>query len=104
MYFKNGFTFCQVREFNVYLAVKATRSQKGPVEDISPVCGGKNDYTHVGAESIHLCKKLIKCIFTFIIGAKIYIPSPGPAYSVNLIDENNAWRLFLCLLEEIPHP
>ena len=56
------------RKLNVNLSVETAGSKQSLIENVGPVGGGKHYHTGIATKTIHLCKELIKCIFTLIIG------------------------------------
>ena len=60
-------TLLKFRQVNVYLTVESSRTHKRLVENIGAVGCGEDYHTAVGAETIHLGKKLVQSIFSFVI-------------------------------------
>ena len=54
MYAEDFFPFVQVGQFDMNLAIEASRTQKCLIEHIGAVRGGEDDDTAVRAEAVHL--------------------------------------------------
>ena len=103
MNFKDFLPLLEVRKFNMDLTVETTCSHEGLVEDISTVSCSKDDYTRIRAESIHLCKELIQSIFTLVVRRESSVLASGTSHCVDLVNEDDARRLLLCLTEEVTY-
>ena len=68
MNLENLFSFLQVRQVHVNLAVETSCSEQCLVQYVCTVGGCENDDSGIGVKSIHLSKELIQCAFPFIIG------------------------------------
>ena len=82
------------------LTVKATRSQKCPVQNIGAVGCGNDDNALVRRETVHLNKQLIQRLFALIMPAAD-ICTALTTNGINLIDKDYARGIFLCLREEV---
>ena len=101
--FKNLFTFVNIREFYMYLAVETAGTHKGFIENFGTVCSGKDDNAGIGPEAIHLGKQLVKSIFSFVVRIKIRILTTSSTYCINLIDKYDTRGFFFCLAEKVAH-
>ena len=63
---------------------------------IRPVGGCKHNDSGVSLEAIHLCEQLVDGLLALII-ATPHAGTPLSSHSINLINEDNAWSLCLCL-------
>ena len=68
MNLENLFSFLQVRQVHVNLAVETSCPEQCLVQYVCTVGGCENDDSGIGVKSIHLSKELIQCAFPFIIG------------------------------------
>ena len=99
---KNLFTPFDVRIANRDLAVKPARAQKRGVQHVFTVGRGDDDHAFIGFKAIHLDQQLVQCLFALVIAAAV----TGPAvttHRVNFVDEHNARRVLLGLLEHVAH-
>src|SRR5690554_1151705 len=93
----------QIGQLYVDLSVETPCTHQCFVQHIGTVGGCENDHATVGAESIHLCKELVECVLSLIIRSEVGVLTTCTTYSINLIDEDNAGSLLLCLTEQITY-
>ena len=67
MYLEYFLSLLKIRKFDVNLSVKTSCTHKSLVKNVGTVGCGKDDYARVRTETVHLCKKLIKGVFTLIV-------------------------------------
>ena len=85
-----------------HLAVEASRPQQGGVERLRPVGGGHDDDAAVDVEAVHLDEQLVERLFALVVaadgdaGARL-------AQRVQLVDEDDARRPALGLVEQVAH-
>ena len=103
VHLKDFLAFLEFWQFHMDLAVETAGTHQGLVQNIRAVGGGQDYYTTVGAKAVHFRKKLIQRVFALVIGRKASVLGTGAAHGVNLVDKDNARRLFLGLAEQIPH-
>src|SRR5690625_2822324 len=84
------------RQPHPLLAAKAARAQQGGVQHIGAVVGGNDDDAVVGLEAIHFHQQLVQGLFPLVVAAAQAGPAM-PAHGVDLIDKDDAGRLFLGL-------
>ncbi len=85
------------------LAVEPARAQERRVEDVRTVGGRDHDHVRVGVEAVHLDQDLVEGLLALVVRAA----ETGAALAtdrVDLVDEDDARRVALCLLEQVPHP
>src|SRR3990172_3849193 len=85
------------------LTGEAARAQERGVEDIGPVGGGHHDHVRVRVEAVHLDQDLVQGLLALVVAAA----RAGAALAadrVDLVDEDDARRVALGLLEEVAHP
>ena len=102
MNFQNRCTSFQIRKFYRNTSVKTSRTSQRRVKRFRSIGGCKDDYSVISLKTIHLCKKLIQCLFTFIIST-CHLPITFLADGINLINKYNTWGLFLGLFKKIPN-
>ena len=82
------------------LSVKASRSEKRRIKDIGTVCCG-NDYNAlIFFKSIHLNKKLVESLLSFIVTAAHSCASVT-AYCIDLVYKDYGRRLFFRLVKKV---
>ena len=99
MYAEYFFSFIQVGQVDVYLAVETSGAQQCLVQYIHTVGCGKDDDTAVGTEPVHFRQQLVQGVFAFIVTAHGGSFSTGASYGIDFIDEYDA-RCFLFGLTE----
>src|SRR4030095_15231431 len=80
--------------------VEAARTQQGRVEDVGTVRRRDQDDPVVRFEPVHLDEELVEGLLALVVPAA----EPGPAVAadgVDLVDEDDAGRVLLPLLEEV---
>ena len=89
-----------VRPVEDDLAVEPAGAQQRRVEDVRPVGGGDDDHVRVRVEAIHLDEDLVEGLLALVVRAA----EAGPALAadrVDLVDEDDARRIALGLVEEV---
>mmetsp|Transcript_31725 Transcript_31725/g.78613 ORF Transcript_31725/g.78613 Transcript_31725/m.78613 type:complete len:274 (+) Transcript_31725:1235-2056(+) len=103
VHIQNGTASRQVREVDGDASVEATRSEKGLIQDVGTIGGGNHDYTLVAGESVHFGEQLVECLLSLVVLRHEASRGPCAADGVDLIDEDDAGRNLLGLLEQITH-
>ena len=93
----------QVGQVHVYLTVEAACAQQGRVEHVGAVGGGQRDDAAVGAEAVHLGEQGVQRVLALVVAAHGGVLRAGTAHGVYLVDEDDARRLRLGLLEQVAH-
>mmetsp|Transcript_106484 Transcript_106484/g.217206 ORF Transcript_106484/g.217206 Transcript_106484/m.217206 type:complete len:209 (-) Transcript_106484:532-1158(-) len=83
-----------------HAAVESARPQESTVQDIGPVCGRDNDDPCVAFEAVHLCQDLVQGLLALVV-ASAHSSTALPPDGVDLVDEDDARRLLLGLLENV---
>jgi hypothetical protein len=94
------FAALHVRARHHNAAVKTAGPQKRRIENVRPVRRGNQDYAFVRFESVHFHEQRVQGLLAFIVSAaqaRAAVPSDG----VDFVDEDDARRIFLALLEKI---
>ena len=100
---EDGFPAFEVRDRDHHLAVEATGTQQGRVQDVGTVGGGDEDHPFVGLKAVHFHQELVQGLFPLIVAAA-QTGAPMAAHGVDFIDEDDAGGAFLALDEQVPHP
>jgi hypothetical protein len=82
------------------LPVEASRAQQRRVQDVGPVRRRHDDYADVGFETVHLDEHLVQRLFALVI-ASAQACATVPADGVDFVDEDDAGRALLRLLEHV---
>ncbi len=99
---KNLFAASHVGTGNRDAPVEAAGSQNRRVEHVGAVGGGDDDDAVVGFEPVHLDEELIQRLLALVVPAA-EARATMTADGVDLVDEDDARRVLLALLEEIAH-
>ena len=84
------------------LAVETARTQQRRIENVGPVGRRDQDDAFVGLEAVHLDQQLVEGLLAFVVAAA----EAGAAMAadrIDFIDEDDAGRVFLGLLEHVAH-
>ena len=93
--------FLHVRQVNCHLAVKTAGAQERRIQDIRAVCGRNDNDAGISGEAVHLDKNLVKRLLSLIMSAA-QSASAAAAYSINLINEDDARGILPSSLKQIP--
>ena len=83
-------------------AVEAAGPEDGRVEDVGAVGRRHDDDPLVGLEAVHLDEQLVQRLLALVVAAAEPCAAV-PADGVDLVDEDDARRVLLALLEEVAH-
>ena len=81
-------------------AIEAARAQQRRVEHVGPVGRGHQDDAFVRLEAVHLDEQLIERLLALVVTAA-ETGAAVPADRVDLVDEDDAGRVLLALLEQV---
>ena len=84
------------------LAVEAAGAQQRRIEHVGPVGGGDQDDALVGLEAVHLDQQLVERLLALVVAAA-EAGAAMAADGVDLVDEDDAGRVLLGLLEHVAH-
>jgi hypothetical protein len=93
-------TALHVRAVDRDLAVEAAGAQQRRVEDVGPVGRGDEDHAALDVEAVHLDEQLVQRLLALVVTAA----EAGAAMAadrVDLVDEDDAGRVLLGLLEQV---
>ena len=84
------------------LPVEAARAQQRRIEHVGTVGRSDQDHAFIGLEAVHLDEQLVQRLLALVIAAA----EAGAAVAadrVDLVDEDDARRILLCLVEHVAH-
>ena len=81
-------------------AIEAARAQQRGIENVGTVGGGDEDDAFVRLEAIHLDEQLVQRLLALVVSAA-ETGATMPADRVDFVDEDDARRVLLALLEEV---
>ena len=99
---QNFFATFYVRQIDRDLAIETSRTQQRRIENIGPVRRGDNDDAFLRVETVHLDEQRIQRLFALVVTAADTVAAMA-ADRVDFVDENDAGRGFLALLEHVAH-
>ena len=91
-----------VGQGHVHLAVEPARAQQCGVEDVGPVGRRHHDHADIGLEAVHLDQHLVQGLFALVV-ATAQTGTAVPPDRVDFIDEDDAGRALLGLVEHVAH-
>ncbi|MNF48606.1 hypothetical protein D3C84_298560 [compost metagenome] len=100
MHLEDLLTAADIGQADHHLAVEATRTQQRGIEHIRTVGRGDHDDAVIHLEAVHLHQQLVEGLLTLVVTTT----QPGATMStdgVDLVDEDDAGRVFLGLLEHV---
>ena len=97
---QNFLAALHVRTGHNHAAVETARAQKRRVENVRPVRRGDQDHAFVRFEAVHFDEQRVQSLLAFVVSAA-EAGAAMAAHSVDFIDEDDARRVFLALLEQI---
>ena len=86
-----------------HLAVEAAGTQQRRVQHVGTVGGRQQDDALVGLEAVHLHQERVQGLLPLVVTAAQARTAMAP-HRVDLVDEDDARRVGLALLEEVAHP
>ena len=84
------------------LAVETAGTQQRRVEHVGAVGGGDQDDALVGLEAVHLDQQLVEGLLALVVAAA-EAGAAMAADGVDFVDEDDAGRVLLALLEHVAH-
>ena len=102
MHLEDRLAPAHIRLIDDNLPIKASGTQQRRVEYIGTVRRRDNDNPLVGRKAVHLHEELIEGLLPLVVPASESCTALTTD-CINLINEDNAGRGFLCLIKEIAH-
>ena len=99
---QNFLAALEVGKLDRHAAVKAARARERGIEGFGTVGGGEDDDAVVALKAVHFGQKLVERLLALVVAA-VLAAAALLADGVDLVDEDDAGRLFLGLLEEVAH-
>ena len=102
MHAQNLFAAGQIGIGHHDMAVETARTQQRGIEHVGTVGGGDQDDAFIGLEAVHLDQQLVQRLLALVIAAA----EAGAAMAadrVDFVDEDDAGRVLLGLLEHVAH-
>ena len=84
------------------LTVEAARTQQGRIKHVGPVGGRHEDDVLRGVEAVHFDQQLVERLFAFVVSAA-HAGAALTADRVDFVNEDDARRIVLRLLEKVAH-
>jgi hypothetical protein len=103
VHLENLLAAADIRQPDHHLAVETARAQQRRVEHIGPVGGGDHDHAVVDLEAVHLDQQLVEGLLALVVTAA-EAGATMATDGVDLVDEDDARRLLLGLVEHVAHP
>src|SRR5690606_29835443 len=100
MHFQYLLTAADIGKSNHNLTVKTARPQQRRIEHVGAVGGGDDDDAIVGFKPVHFDQQLVQCLLALIV-ATTEASATMTSHGIDLVDEDDAWRLLLRLVEHI---
>ena len=103
MHLENLFAAQDVRVGHHHLTVEPAGAQQRRVEDVGTVGRGDQDHAFIALESVHLDQQLVEGLLPLVVAAA----ETGAAMAadrVQFVDEDDARRVLLALLEHVADP
>ncbi len=85
-----------------HATVKTAGPEQRRIQHIRPVGRRHDDHALVRFETIHLDEQLVQCLFTLVVAAAKSRAAMAP-HGIDFIDEDDARRVALALLEQIAY-
>ena len=96
------FAPAQIRQRHHDLAIEAARSQQRRIEHVRAIGRSDDDDAFVALETIHLDQQLVQRLLALIVTAA-QAGAAMAADRVDLVDKDDARRMFFSLLEHVAH-
>ena len=99
---ENALAAPEIRRVDDDLPVEAARTQQRRIEHVGTVRRGDEDHAVVRLEAVHLDEQLVERLLALVVTAA-KAGAAMAADGVDLVDEDDARRVCLALLEQIAH-
>ena len=102
MHAQNLFASANIRTAHHHAAVKTPGAQQRRIEHVRPVRRRHQDDAFVRFEAVHLDQQLVQSLLALIVSAA-QACAAMTSNGVDFVDEDDAGRILLALLEQIAH-
>ena len=99
---QDGFAPLHVGTAHHHAPVETAGPQQRRIQHVGPVGGGHQDHAFVRFEAVHLHQQLVQGLLALVVPAA-QARAAMPAHGVDFIDEDDAGRVLLALLEQVAH-
>ena len=99
---ENQLAAANVRQGHHHLAVEAPGAQQRRIQHVGPVGGGNDDDALAAGKPVHLHQELVQRLLSLVVTAA-HAGAAVATDGVDLVDEDDARRLLLGLLEHVAH-
>jgi len=99
---RNLLATAHVGQRHHHLAIEATRTQQRRIEHVGAIGRRDDDDAFVAFEAVHLDQQLVESLLAFVMTAA-QARATMTADRVDFVDEDDAGRVFLGLLEHVTH-
>ena len=103
VYCEDLLTLVHVWQTDINLTVETSSTHQCLIQNVGTVCCCQDYHSSVGLETIHLGEHLVECILTLVVTRESCVLTSCTTYGVDLVDEDDTWRLLLGLLEEVSY-
>jgi len=103
MYLQDPHPSAQVRQRHHHLPVETPGAEQSGIQHIRTVGGRDENHAFIGFKTIHFHQQLVQGLLPFVM-PPAQACAALPPHGINLINENQARRIFFALGEQITHP
>ena len=91
-----------IRQADHHLAVETARTQQRRIQHVGTVGGGDDDHALVAFKAVHLHQQLVEGLLALVV-TTAETGTTMPPDRIDLVDEDDAGRMFLGLFEHVAH-
>ena len=102
MHAQNFLAAFHIGEIDRDLSIETARAQERRIEHVRPVGRGDDDHAFLRIEAVHLDEQGVERLLALVVTAADAVAAMTTD-RVDFVDENNAGRGFLSLLEHVAH-
>ncbi len=99
---ENLFATADVGQVDAHFAVETARAQQRGIEHVLAVGRGDDDDAFLRLDAVHLDEQRIERLLAFVVAAA-HAGAAAAAHGVDFVDEDQAGRVLLALLEHVAH-
>ena len=103
MHFKNLLTPLDIRQAHRHLTVKTSRTQQSRIKHIRTVGRGNHNHAFIAFKTVHFHQQLVQGLLALIMTAA-QTCTALTSHRINLINKDNARRMFFRFFKHIAHP
>ena len=102
MHVQNLLATANIGQRHIHLTIKTPRAQQSCIKNIGAVGSSHHNHACVGFKSVHLNEHLVQCLLALVIAAA-QSSATLATYGINLINKDDARRVFLGVFKHIAH-